>query len=95
MTSATDVPAVTCWPTCTGVASGASAPEMPARTCKRRRLLFIEIEQRLGLVDLGLLRGELHLDRFLVHIELLLAELVLRCQLVGRALWISGKPGRR
>ena len=38
---------------------------------KRLRLLLVEIEQRLGLVDLGLLRGKLHLDRLLVHVELL------------------------
>jgi hypothetical protein len=38
-----------------------------------------------GLVDLGLLRGKLHLDRLLIHVELLLAKLVLCGQLIGRA----------
>ena len=50
------------------------------------RLFLVEIEQCLRLVDLGLLRSELDLDRLLIHVELLLAELMLYRQLVGGAL---------
>ena len=50
---------------------------------KRIRLLLVEGELCLGLVDLGLRGGELDLDGLLVHVDLFLADLVLRGQLLG------------
>ena len=94
MTSATEVPAVTCWPTCSGSGQRREHTRDAGPHLKGIRLLLIEIEQRLGLVDLGLRGGKLDLDRLLVHIELLLAELVLGGQLVGGALrLVIGKAG--
>ena len=86
MTSATEVPAVTCSPTWTGVGREASTPAIPGVTLSAASCFSIQAQLGLGLVDFGLLGGELDLDGLLLHLKLLLAELVLGGQLLGGAL---------
>ena len=61
----------------------------PSSNLQRILLLLVEIEERLGLVDLGLRGRQLNQDGFLIDVQLLLADLVLCGQLLGGAFGLA------